>query len=464
MTIRALKIWDINQLSKEQIHEKMTHATGSATLSFEFVHKLASGELRDVQVFSGPIEVEGKRLLYSIITDITEKNRAKHELEEVNRLLEERVRERTADLHNLSQRLELATKAAGIGIWDLDIKANRVTWDDRMHEIYNIPKDTPNLLDAWTNALHPEDRARVLEESQRTLRETRYSYDIEFRILYPNGNIAYIKDMAIILRDEHDTPYRAVGVNLDITESKFAQETLRMALEKEKELGDLKTNFMTMASHEFRTPLATILAGADILSRYRSKLSEAQIDERLDKIRQQVMHIKNMLENVLQVVQVQSGRVEFSPTKANLCSFCKEVVDEFEAQPNYQGKIKFIYPTPPIMFTFDNHLMRHIISNLLSNALRYSSPSNMVSLELSQTSKSVIIHVKDTGIGIPSDDLRYLFEPFHRGSNVSNITGTGLGLSIVKQAVELHGGTISVESVLGEGSCFVVELPRLNYE
>jgi len=116
MTIRALKIWDINQLSKEQIHEKMTHATGSATLSFEFVHKLASGELRDVQVFSGPIEVEGKRLLYSIITDITEKNRAKHELEEVNRLLEERVRERTADLHNLSQRLELATKAAGIGI------------------------------------------------------------------------------------------------------------------------------------------------------------------------------------------------------------------------------------------------------------------------------------------------------------------------------------------------------------
>jgi len=333
-----------------------------------------------------------------------------------------------------------------------------------MHEIYNIPKDTLNLLDAWTNAIHPEDRARVMEESQHTLRETRYSYDIEFRIVYPNGNIAYIKDMAIILRDEHDTPYRAVGVNLDITESKFAQETLRMALEKEKELGDLKTNFMTMASHEFRTPLATILAGADILSRYRSKLSEAQIDERLDKIRQQVMHIKNMLENVLQVVQVQSGRVEFSPTKANLCSFCKEVVDEFEAQPEYRGKISFIQPTPSIMFTFDNHLMRHIISNLLSNALRYSSPSNMVSLELSQTSKSVVIHVKDTGIGIPSDDLRYLFEPFHRGSNVSNITGTGLGLSIVKQAVELHGGTISVESVLGEGSCFVVELPKLSYE
>jgi len=464
VTMRMLKIWDINQLTKEQIYEKMSHATGSQTLSFEFVHKLANGELRDVQVFSGPIEVEGKRLLYSIITDITEKNRAKRALEEVNHLLEQRVQERTAALQSLSYRLELATKAAGIGIWDLDIVANRVTWDDRMYEIYGVPKGTPDLLNVWANTIHPEDRARVLGESQRTLQEIRYSYDIEFRIMYPNGAIAYIKDMAIILRDEHDKPYRAVGVNIDITESKFAQETLRMALEKEKELGDLKTNFMTMASHEFRTPLATILAGADILSRYRSKLSEAQIDERLDKIRQQVMHIKDMLENVLQVVQVQSGRVEFLPTKTNLCTFCKEVVDEFEVQPNYRGKIKYTYPTPPIMFTFDIHLMHHIITNLLSNALRYSLTDASVSLELTQTTKSVIIRVKDSGMGIPSDDMRYLFEPFHRGSNVSNITGTGLGLSIVKQAVDLHNGTVSVESVLGEGSCFVVELPKMTYE
>lgn len=143
-TMRTMQTWDINQLTREQIREKMAHAGGSQTLSFEFVHKLASGELRDVQVFSGPVEMDGKRLLYSIITDITDKKRAQNAIEEANRLLEERVRERTIDLENLSQRLALATKAAGIGIWDLDIKTAISTWDDRIHEIYDIPKDTPN--------------------------------------------------------------------------------------------------------------------------------------------------------------------------------------------------------------------------------------------------------------------------------------------------------------------------------
>lgn len=305
---------------------------------------------------------------------------------------------------------------------------------------------------------------RVLEQSQRALEEPKSSYTIEFRILQSDGGISYVKDMGIILRDEHGTPYRAVGVIMDITELKLAEETLRMALEKEKELGDLKTNFMTMASHEFRTPLATILAGTDILSRYRVKLSEAQIDDRLDKIRQQVMHMKDMIEGMLQVAQVQAGRLEFNPIKTNLCAFCQDVVEDFDIHPEYAGKIKLTYPNPPIMFAFDSRLMRHIISNLLSNALKYSPGDESVFFDVIQDTKSVILKVKDTGMGIPSEDLKYLFEPFHRGSNASNIMGTGLGLNIVKQAVEFHNGTIGVESVLGEGTCFSVTLPKLSYE
>jgi signal transduction histidine kinase len=214
-----------------------------------------------------------------------------------------------------------------------------------------------------------------------------------------------------------------------------------------------------MASHEFRTPLATILASTETLNAYRHKLSDDQIQKRLNRIVEQVDHLKDIMEDVLLLAQLQARRAQFNPSKQDLGALCRTLLEEFQGRADVKHQL--IYHAAPGDYTIqlDPKLMRQIISNLLSNAIKYSSAEKPVQITLAQHEKQCVLHVRDDGIGIPPADLPHLFEPFHRASNVRTIAGTGLGLVITKEAIELHNGLITVESQLGQGTTFTVHLP-----
>lgn len=205
---------------------------------------------------------------------------------------------------------------------------------------------------------------------------------------------------------------------IDRTERQQAETALKVALAQEKELGELKSRFVSMASHEFRTPLAAILATTETLTFYREKMNTAQIDSRLDKIRQQVVHMKNIMEDVLQLARIQAGRVEFAPTQGELAQLCQEIVEEFESQAPNRGRINCTCQMPTLLVDFDVRLMRQVISNLISNALKYSPQEQTIQIDLRQQEEQVVFQVTDRGIGIPAADLPRLFEPFHRAANV----------------------------------------------
>jgi PAS domain S-box-containing protein len=250
-----------------------------------------------------------------------------------------------------------------------------------------------------------------------------------------------------------------VGITRDITEQKKNEETLRKALEKEKELNELKSRFVSMASHEFRTPLATIHAATETLSAYRQRMTEDQIDLRLEKIRHQVDYLKGIMDDVLLLARLQARQSDFNPVVVNLDELCRNIIDEFQSRPDITHKILYMCNNPVRILILDVKLIRQIISNLITNAIKYSPQTESITVKLEYAQTLVSLSVSDQGIGIPEADLKHLFEPFHRATNVGTISGTGLGLVIMKEAVDRHNGTITVESQVGMGTTFNVNIP-----
>jgi PAS domain S-box-containing protein len=362
-------------------------------------------------------------------------------------------------LRALSERLELATRSGNIGIFDWDIVNDKLVWDERMLEIYGLTAEEFSGTSAgWLKYVYPED-VPPLERLENRDKTDKLQVEVEFRIVRPDETIRYVKSAAYAFYDLNNKPVRMVGINLDITPLKQAEENLLKALEKERELGELKSRFVSMASHEFRTPLAAILATTETLTIYRNRMDDVQINTRLDKIRQQVNHMKDIMEDVLHLAKIQAGRVDYKPVRGDLDEFCRDILEEFENQPANQGKLIYECGTAPLYADYDIRLMRHIISNLISNALKYSDTGTPVHIHLELENSQIILTVEDKGIGIPTEDLKHIFEPFHRAKNVHTISGTGLGLSITKQAVEMHGGTIMLSSQVGVGTICTVMLP-----
>lgn len=248
---------------------------------------------------------------------------------------------------------------------------------------------------------------------------------------------------------------------MDITQRKQAEETLRLALEREKELGELKSRFVSIASHQFRTPLAVILANTETLSNYRDRMDNTQINLRLDRITKQVSYMKNMIEDVLELARIQNDQVLYQPIEGNLDLLCQEIIEDFEHQEDYRNRLIYHSPSKTLNLQFDPHLMHHVISNLIHNALKYSTNEQLVHVHLLYSEQEIVLTIKDQGIGIPAEDIKHLFEPFYRATNVGAFVGTGLGLSIAKQAVKAHGGSIDVESKPNVGTTFTITLPNI---
>ena len=241
---------------------------------------------------------------------------------------------------------------------------------------------------------------------------------------------------------------------------KLAQANLEKALAQEKELTRLKSNFVSMVSHEFRTPLGVISVSAEVLQRYFARLTAEQRAEHLDAIIGNVRRMSRMMEDVLLLSRVDSGRMEFQPQPLHLEPFCRKLVDEMLSATNRACPIEF-QCDPPVNggARADESLLRHILTNLMSNAVKYSPLGTPVSLRVTRHDSDAVFEVADRGMGIPPEDEAKLFNAFHRARNAEHIHGTGLGLVIVKRCCDLHGGTISVHSEMGKGTTFTARLP-----
>lgn len=236
---------------------------------------------------------------------------------------------------------------------------------------------------------------------------------------------------------------------------------LEASLEREKELGQLKTSFISMASHEFRTPLTAINAIADVLKKYKGKLSPENIDQRLDKIKSEVMDMTGMLEDILIIGKSDSQKLQFNPVEFNFLAHLNTVISEYQLGQSTVRTISISNPeNEEIMVKADPKWTKHIIVNLLSNAIKYSEDDTPIEIEVTRKVNELKFSFKDYGIGIPKDDLNQIFEPFHRAQNVENIQGTGIGLVVLQKAVELQGGSIEVESEVGVGTTFTVSIPQ----
>ncbi len=273
----------------------------------------------------------------------------------------------------------------------------------------------------------------------------------------------YYQTSKIPLANKNGAPDRLLVVSSDITKRKAAEAGLQQALAKERELNELKSRFVSMASHEFRTPLTTILALAGMLRDYWPKLTPEKITERLNKICDQIDYLHGIMEDVLQLARFQAGRTPFQPLLLDLAALCQTIIAEFQSRADIQSRLVFRNETTVSTTALDPKLMRQILNNLITNALKYSPPASKIQVILQEQADALILQVQDEGIGIPVADLTYLFEPFHRAANVEQTAGTGLGLTITKEAVELHHGQIRVDSQENVGTTFTITLPKVNY-
>ncbi|WP_370567147.1 sensor histidine kinase [Dolichospermum sp. LEGE 00240] len=251
-------------------------------------------------------------------------------------------------------------------------------------------------------------------------------------------------------------------------EHRVAERTaeLKQALEKEKELNQLKSRFITIASHEFRTPLAIIASSSGILQKFSDRLNEERKQEHLQTIQHTIKHITQILDDVLMINRAEADKIELHLEAADIVDFCHHLQSAI-AESNNQHTINFSVDlgqetiTNSLIIQFDKKLLQQIITNLLNNAIKYSPNHNLVNFSLTKADDKIIFKISDHGIGIPEADQDNLFASFHRGSNVGNIAGTGLGLSIVKKCVDLHQGEINIDSQIGKGTTVTITIPYL---
>ena len=316
------------------------------------------------------------------------------------------------------------------------------------------------LSTPFTASIHPDDVEGVSVRHQKRLRGEPVEQYYGFRVITEKGEIRHLELSAVTI--EWNRKAATLLFVVDASARLEAERTQRIALQKQTELNEMKSRFISMASHEFRTPLATIHGSVELLMHYDNRMPADKKRQTLEKIDSAVERMTHMLENVLVIGRTDAGQLQFRPKPLALTPLCLTLVDELRSASTRQfDQIKLQLDLPPVSqkYLLDETLVRNIVGNLLSNAVKYSYAGGKVSMQVRWGDGELHLTVSDQGIGIPQEDQPLLFKSFHRASNVGAVAGTGLGLSIVKQAVDAHAGRIEIDSQVGQGTRFTVMLP-----
>lgn len=358
--------------------------------------------------------------------------------------------------HTMAEREAILNNAV-VGIV-LSVRRRHEWVNEKFAEMLGYPREL--LMGQGSDYLHPDTETwqRFGVEARTALIATN-AYTCEMQLKRRNGELFWVEMGGSCVRP-HDPDSGVIWTFLDITGRKKSEQEMREALEQQRALNALRSRFVAMTSHEFRTPLAAILSAEELLRHYGDRLPPEERRETLDSIAAGVQRMSRMLDRVLLLGRADAQMLDFQPAPIDLADLCRRLVEEARLQhPQGTCRVECSVAEEAREGRYDEKLLRHIFVNLLSNAIKYSPAGGGVAFEVAREEGETVFRVRDQGIGIPGEEIAHLFESFHRASNVGDIQGTGLGLAIVKNAVERHGGTVAVESVLGEGSTFTVRLP-----
>lgn len=298
-------------------------------------------------------------------------------------------------------------------------------------------------------------KALIKENIKKTLAGQHLSFEVNYKGRYFAVNTAP-------LVDENNEINNALHVYNDISHQKEIEFTIQSALKKERELNELKSRFVSMASHEFRTPLSAILTSAILIGKQNDSGKELKIKKYVAQIERNVNNLTVILNDFLSLSKLEEGKLVAMPERFDLIAFSKKMVKETNIGKKKNQTISVNSANKELMVHLDAKLLSHILNNLLSNASKYSSEKSSIDFKISQKQKKVVIEITDQGIGIAEEEQKHLFDRFFRAKNASNIEGTGLGLNIVKNYTELMGGTIEFKSEVNKGTTVWVEFPLQN--
>lgn len=412
--------------------------------------RLATGKLSETVPIKGVEEV--RRLGRAF-------NSMSAQLYELFNELEDRVQERTAELAKSEARYRgiVEDQTELICRFSPD---NKLTFVNKAYCRY-YDKTESQLIGHSFMPMLPEEDQIYLEKQLAQLSPTQQTIKVEHRVIVPNNQMHCVQWVNRAIFDETQEFIEIQAVGRDITERKQHEETLQKALARETELNELKSDFITTVSHEFRTPMTIILNSSEILERYDGRLSPEKKTEHFQRIRGQIQHMTHLLEDVLTVHQSETGTQDLNPQILNLIALCQSVISDLETTA-HNITFDFEFTETCKSVRLDEKYVRLIVTNILSNAVKYSSSGGEVKVQLDCDIEHILFSVTDKGIGIPESVQPHIFEPFYRANNVETISGTGLGLTIVKKCVERHHGTISFTSTLDAGTTFTVRLPNID--
>jgi PAS domain S-box-containing protein len=395
---------------------------------------------RIIQLMVFVIPSERGNMLASFARDITMQKKAELEIREREEKLQ-------AIFDNSIQSFVILSK-------DLIVQAyNYVAWERAKYFFEKEFAVGKSIYDVYPNSIVHE----VMREANKVIdgEATRYEMPMKDQ----SDNTFWFELHFSPVFDENKNVVSIFFNSIDITQRKLAEESMARSLEKEKELSELKSRFVSTVSHEFRTPLASIFSNTQLLHRYHTKWEEEKKNLSFRRIYESVNLMTGMLENVSLIGKEQNGRFTFRPEVINLNEFVKQVVDESHLTLSESNRVELSIEDNFERVLIDQILLRHILINILTNAIKYSKGGPLVIFNIRTVKRFIEFYVKDSGIGIPAKELNKIYDPFFRASNSEDYSGTGLGMAIVKQCVDTHSGKISVKSVINKGTIVKVLLP-----
>lgn len=425
------------------------------------------------------IAIQQSELYQQLQTELAERKQAEVALQKANEELEGKVEERTISwrlaneqlmaeivernraekaLRESEEKFRNLVEQTSDWVWEVDENAAYTYVNPKVQEILGY-EPAEILGKVTTDFMTTDEAKRFSTVTGYYLVNQEPFTQLEKTLLHKDGHPIIFESSGSPMWDQQGKLQGYRGITRDITERKRVEHEIRKALTKEKELNELKSRFVSMASHEFRTPLTTIMASAEALEHYSHKWSEEKKLCYLQRVQTTVKHMTRLLNDVLIIGKAEAGKLEFNPVPLDLKEFCQELVEELQLTTGANHTLNFVSQGSYADACMDEKLLRHILSNLLSNAIKYSPEGGNVYFSLSCHQGIATFQIQDEGIGIPPEDQQRLFESFHRAKNVGNIPGTGLGLAIVKRSVMAHNGKISVSSEMKKGTTFTVILP-----
>jgi PAS domain S-box-containing protein len=336
------------------------------------------------------------------------------------------------------------------------------------HTIESVNRFTRNLLGySGDAALVGTPYRKLISEpklDEVAINDTRHVVEIHYQAY--DGSLVPINLRKSVAINRHGGEDAIIYSAVDISERKRLEderrerEALTLELARSRQLEDYKRRFVAMLSHEFRTPLSIINASAYLLERHMDKLTPEARTEHFTRINDHILRLREMMDDITTVMKAEYELIPFHPEPVDIAAVSLKIIEEMKDTIGEKHKFIAVVDFPFESIIADKSLITRIVTNLLSNAVKYSPTGSEIEFSLMEQGADILIAVKDSGIGIPKADQQFVFQPYFRGANVTNITGTGLGLRIVQEAVRLHNGDITFESVHNLGTTFRVRLPR----